>query len=205
MEQYDANDLLIFARVAEAGSFSRAAERMGMPKSSISRRITLLEERLGERLMLRTTRRLALTEFGELLLAHARQVAEEVDAAAALAQHRQERPSGRLRVTMPGDFANLLLVDMLPAFAARYPAVSLDLDLSPRRVDLLAENFDLAIRMGKLPDDTLLAARRVAEMSGSLYAAPGYLAVRGEPATPEDLAQHDALRLLGRDGEARIR
>ena len=202
MEQYDANDLLIFARVAEAGSFSRAAERMGMPKSSISRRITLLEERLGERLMLRTTRRLALTEFGLQLLVHARQVAEEVDAAAALAEHRQERPSGRLRVTMPGDFANLLLVDMLPAFAARYPAVSLDLDLSPRRADLLAENFDLAIRMGTLPDDTLLAARRVAEMSGSLYAAPSYLAARGEPGTPEDLAQHEALRLLGRDGEA---
>jgi DNA-binding transcriptional LysR family regulator len=204
MEQYDANDLLIFARVADAGSFSRAAERMGLPKSSVSRRITLLEEKLGERLMLRTTRRLALTEFGLQLLAHARQVADEVDAAAALAQHRQERPSGRLRVTMPGDFANVLLVDMLPAFAARYPAVSLDLDLSPRRVDLLAENFDVAIRMGQLPDDTLLAARRVAVFSNSLYAAPSYLARHGEPASPEELAGHEALRLLGRDGEAAV-
>ena len=84
MEQYDANDLLIFARVAEAGSFSRAAERIGLPKSTVSRRIALLEERLGERLMLRTTRRLTLTEFGNQLLEHARQVVAEVDAVKAL-------------------------------------------------------------------------------------------------------------------------
>lgn len=201
MGQLEANDLLIFARVAEAGSFSRAAERVGLPKSSVSRRIALLEERLGERLMLRTTRRLTLTEFGGQLLAHARQVADEVEAVAALAEHRQSRPSGRLRVSMPSDFANLLL-DMLAAFVALHPGVSLELDLSPRRVDLLGENFDLALRVGQLPDDALLAARRIAVFTAGLYAAPEYLAERGQPASPEELAQHDALRLLGRDGEA---
>jgi DNA-binding transcriptional LysR family regulator len=201
MEQIEANDLLIFARVAEAGSFSRAAERIGLPKSTVSRRIAGLEERLGERLMLRTTRRLTLTEFGRQLLEHGRQVAAEVDAAKALGEHRQARPSGRLRVSMPSDFAILLLADMLAAFSALHPAVSLELDLTPRRVDLLGENFDLAVRMGDLPDDALLAARRIATFAGGLYAAPAYLAERGDPATPDDLLRHDALRLFRRDGE----
>ena len=202
MEQYEPNDLLIFARVAEAGSFSRAAERVGLPKSTVSRRIAFLEEQLGERLMLRTTRRLTLTEFGLQLLEHARQVAAEVDAVKALSEYRQARPSGRLRVSMPNDFATQLLTDMLAAFIALHPAVSLELDLSPRRVDLLGENFDLAVRMGDLPDDTLLAARRIAVIPGGLYAAPSYLAERGDPASPEELDQHDTLRLLGRNGEA---
>jgi DNA-binding transcriptional LysR family regulator len=201
MEQYEPNDLLIFARVAETGSFSRAAERIGLPKSTVSRRIAFLEEQLGERLMLRTTRRLTLTEFGRQLLEHASQVAAEVDAVKALREHRQVRPSGRLRVSMPGDFATTLLTEMLAAFMALHPAVSLELDLSPRRVDLLGENFDLAVRMGDLPDDALLAARRIAVFTSGLYAAPTYLAERGDPATPEELAQHDALHLLGRNGE----
>ena len=201
MRQYEPNELLLFARVADAGSFSRAAERIGLPKSSVSRRIAAFEERLGERLMLRTTRRLTLTEFGTQLLEHARAVANEVDAVAALTEHRQARPSGRLRVSMPSDFANMLLTDALAAFVVAYPGISLELDLSPRRVDLLGENFDLVVRIGELPDDALLVARRLAVLSAGLYAAPAYLAARGEPALPEDLAQHDALRLLGRDGE----
>ncbi len=201
MEQFDPNDLLIFARVAETGSFSRAAERIGLPKSTVSRRITLLEERLGERLMLRTTRRQTLTEFGLQLLEHARQVAAEVDAVKALSEYRQARPSGRLRVSMPSDFATFLLPDMLAAFVTLHPEVSLELDLSPRRVDLLGENFDLAIRMGELPDDALLAARKLADFDAGLYAAPSYLADHGDPQTPADLARHRALRLLGRLGE----
>ena len=202
MEQSDANDLLLFFRVAEAGSFSRAAERIGLPKSTVSRRVSQLEDRLGERLMLRTTRRLTLTEFGQQLLEHARQVAAEVEAVQALSAHRQLRPSGRLRVSMPSDFAILLLTDMLAAFMALHPEVSLELDLSPRRVDLVAENFDIAVRMGELPDDALLAARRITVFSTGLYASPGYLLEHGDPASPEALAQHGALRLLGRQGEA---
>ncbi|MDY0045827.1 MAG: LysR substrate-binding domain-containing protein [Thauera propionica] len=201
MEQYDPNDLLIFARVAEGGSFTAAAERLGLPKSTVSRRISQLEERLGERLMLRTTRRLTLTEFGEALLEHARQVASEIDAVKALAESRQARPSGRLRVSMPSDFASLLLTDTLAAFSALHPAVSLELDLSPRRVDLLGENFDVAIRMGELPDDALLAARRLAVFPNGLYASPAYLAEHGEPDRPEALNTHRALRLLARTGE----
>ena len=191
----DPNDLLLFARIVECGSFSRAAERVGLPKSTVSRRIGLLEAGLGERLLLRTTRRLALTEFGASLLEHARKVAEETEAAAALVQHRQLAPSGRLRISMPGDFANLSMGLVLAAFIKRYPAISLELDLSPRRVDLLAENFDLAIRMGDLPDDASLAARRVAFSTLALYAAPAYTSVRGLPEHPDQLFGHDLLSL----------
>ncbi|MHB1372466.1 MAG: LysR family transcriptional regulator [Thauera sp.] len=201
MEQIDPNDLLIFVRVIDEGSFTAAADRLGLPKSTVSRRLSQLEERLGERLLLRTTRRLKITEFGQALLEHARQVETEVEAVAALAESRQARPSGRLRVSMPNDFANLLLTDMLAAFSALHPAVTLELDLSPRRVDLLGENFDVAIRMGELPDDTLLAARRLADFPWGLYASPAYVAEHGEPAAPEDLHRHRALRLLARTGE----
>jgi len=205
MEQYgsniDPNDLLIFAHVAELGSFSRAAERLGLPKSSVSRRLAALEQRLGERLLLRTTRRQTLTEFGALLLEHARQVVAEVDAVASLTEHRQSAPSGRLRVSMPSDFANLLLADALAEFVATQPGIHLELDLSPRRVDLLGEGFDVAIRVGDLPDDAMLAARRLSELSTGLYASAGYLAERGHPAGPEDLARHNAVGLLGVNGE----
>src|ERR1044071_2228191 len=95
------NDLLLFARVAEAGSFSRAAQRLEMPKATVSRRVSALEKQLGERLLLRSTRKLSVTEFGQSVLTHARSLADEVDATQALALNRQSRPAGRLRVTMP--------------------------------------------------------------------------------------------------------
>jgi DNA-binding transcriptional LysR family regulator len=196
------NDLLLFARIVDSGSFSKAALRVGLPKSTVSRRIALLEAKLGERLLQRTTRKLMLTEFGESLLEHARKVVEEVEAAAALVQHRQQEPSGRLRVSMPSDFANLGLTRVMTEFMARYPAISLELDLSPRRVDLVAENFDIAIRMGDLPDDSSLAARRVALEKVGLYASPSYIARRGLPESPDDLLRHDLLCLLSRNGGA---
>jgi DNA-binding transcriptional LysR family regulator len=196
------NDLLLFARIVEAGSFSMAAQRLDLPKSTVSRRIAMLEASVGERLLQRTTRRLMLTEFGASLLEHARKVAEEVEAAGALAQHRQAEPSGKLRISMPQDFANVVMADMIPRFMDRYPAVSLELDLSPRRVDLVAENFDIAIRMGDLPEDSTLAARRIALQQFGLYAAPSYLARRGLPEQPEDLLRHDLLCILSRSGGA---
>jgi len=196
------NDLLLFARIVEAGSFSRAAQRLDLPKSTVSRRIALLEASVGERLLQRTTRRLMLTEFGASLLEHARKVAEEVEAAGALALHRQAEPSGKLRISMPQDFANVVMADMIPRFMERYPAVSLEMDLSPRRVDLVAENFDIAIRMGDLPEDSTLAARRVATQQFGLYAAPSYLAQRGLPEQPDDLLRHDLLCVLSRAGGA---
>jgi DNA-binding transcriptional LysR family regulator len=199
--ELEANDLLLFARVVEEGSFSRAGERLGLPKSTVSRRVAALEAALGERLLLRTTRKLTVTDFGLSVLEHARHVASEVEQASALAQHRQAEPSGRLRVSMPGDLAHIVLAPRLADFVARYPAITLDLDLSARRVDLIGENFDVAIRMGELPDDASLAARRIAVFTGGLYASPAYLARRGTPAEPKALMQHDALLMLSRGGE----
>lgn len=197
----EANDLALFARVVDEGSFSRAGEALKLPKSTVSRRVAALEAELGERLLLRTTRKLALTDFGHTVLEHARQVSAEVEAATSLAHHRQAEPSGRLRVSMPSDFATTVLSKLLADFIARYPAISLELDLSPRRVDLIGENFDVALRMGALSDDATLAARRVANMSWGLYASPEYLRRRGTPRTPADLMNHDALLLLSRQRE----
>lgn len=200
----DPNDLLLFARVVAEGSFSRAAQRLHMPKSTLSRRLSGLETQLGERLLLRTTRKLTVTDFGHSVLQHAQQVDAEVEAALALTQHRQIQPSGRLRVSMPADFANEMLTDLMARILHQFPAISLEMDLSPRRVDLIGENFDLAIRMGNLPDDASLAARKLAVFQLGLYAAPSYLQTYGTPAEPEALMEHQSLRLLARNGEPEI-
>lgn len=197
----EANDLLLFARVVDEGSFSRAAERLGFPKSTVSRRVSALEAQLGERLLLRTTRKLTVTDFGHAVLEHARRVVEDVAAATSLAQDRQIEPTGRLRVTMPSDMANIVLAPLLAEFVLKYPAITLEVDLSARFVDLIGENFDVAIRMGELRNDASLAARRIAVFTGSLYAAPAYLARRGTPSEPEMLMEHDALRILARTGD----
>ncbi len=199
----DANDLILFAQVIETGSFSRAAERTGLPKSTLSRRITMLETKLGERLLTRSTRRLAITEFGERILEHARRLLEETEAASAMALHRQGVPRGVLRVSMPPDFVELDLTPFLLQFAASYPEVRLELDLSPRRVDLLAERFDLAVRVAsRLPDDSTLVARKLCELENGLYASPAYLARYGVPEKPQDLLEHVGLRLIGGNGDA---
>ncbi|MEF7616832.1 LysR family transcriptional regulator [Aquincola sp. MAHUQ-54] len=196
-----ADDLLLFARVADSGSFSRAAERVRLPKSTVSRRIAELERRLGERLLQRTTRKLVITEFGQGVLDHARAIAEEVDGTLALALHRQALPSGTLRVSMPADFANVVMAEMLGEFIQRHRAITLQLDLSPRRVDLIGESFDLAVRMGELSDDSQLAARQLAVFSTGLYAAPSYLSAHGDPQSPEVLSSLDGLLILSRAGE----
>jgi len=196
----DADDLLLFARVMEAGSFSRAAERVRWPKSTVSRRIAALEGRLGEKLLQRSTRRLALTDFGAGVLEHARVIASEVDGALALALHRQQRPSGRLRVTMPADFAQVL-AGVLAGFVQAHPEVNLELDLTPRRVDLIGEGFDLAIRMGDLGEDSQLAARKLGSSDKGLYASPAYLNSVGEPLLPQALESMHGLLILGRTGE----
>ena len=198
----DANDLILFAHIMDAGSFSKAAERTGLPKSTLSRRITALESKLGERLLTRSTRHLAITEFGERILDHARRLLEETEAASAMALHRQGTPRGVLRVSMPPDFRELDLTPLLLQYAASYPEVRLELDLSPRRVDLLAERFDLAVRAAsRLPDDGTLVARKLCEMTNGLYASPAYLKRYGMPASPPELLDHVGLRLIGGNGE----
>lgn len=190
----DANDLVLFALVANAGSLTRAAEQAGLPKSTLSRRLNHLEQELGERLLIRTTRRMVLTEWGEQLLEHARRLLDETQAVEALTQHRQLVPRGLLRISLPPDFAELDLPALLQCYTQKYPEVRLELDLSPRPVDMLNERFDLAIRIASvLPDDNLLVARKIAVMSVSLYASPAYLERIGIPQNPDELHQHTAL------------
>ena len=198
-----ADDLILFAHVIEAGSFSRAAERTGLPKSTLSRRISGLESQLGERLLTRSTRRLTITEFGERILDHGKRLLEETEVVAALAQHRQVSPRGVLRVSMPPDFSELDLTPLLLQYAATYPEVRLELDLSPRRVDLIAERFDIALRAAsRLPDDNTLVARQLCEFHNGLYASPAYLKRYGTPQTPEELDRHVGLGLIGGNGDA---
>jgi len=163
--------------------------------------VAALEAQLGERLLLRTTRKLTVTDFGLAVLEHAHHVVEDVAAATSLAQNRQIEPSGRLRVTMPSDLASILLARLLAEFVLQYPAIALEVDLSARFVDLIGENLDVAIRMGELRDDASLAARRIAVFTVSLYAAPAYLARRGAVSEPEALMAHDTLRILSRTGD----
>lgn len=197
-----ANDLILFAYVVDAGSFTRASELTGLPKSTLSRRIADLENLFGERLMQRSTRRLALTEFGHSMLEYARRLVEDTEAAEALALHRQLRPQGRLRVSLPPEFNELNLVEVISRFSARYPDVRLDLDLSSRRVDLITERFDLAVRVAtRLPDDSALVARQIITLRNGLYASPGYLEQRGWPQNPGDLVNHAGLVLVASTGE----
>jgi DNA-binding transcriptional LysR family regulator len=198
----DPNDLLLFARVVEEGSFSRAAERLGIPVSTASRRITGLEKRLGERLLQRTTRKLSVTELGLAVAEHARQVLLAAEAADAVANSRHLKPSGLLRVTMASDLG--VLAPFVADFLTTYPAITVEIDVSVRIVDLVGENFDVALRvgMGPLKDDASLAARPVLLLQGGLYAAPSYLKKRGAPRDPDALFDHDAVHGLTRSGEA---
>ncbi|HYR37299.1 MAG TPA: LysR family transcriptional regulator [Burkholderiales bacterium] len=196
----ESNDLLLFARVAEAGSFSRAAQRLELPVSTVSRHIADLETRLGERLFLRSTRKLTITQLGNALLEHARQVVDGVDAASELADNRQLKPSGRLRVSAPPNL--MLLESFFVEFLVAYPSITLQLDFSMRAVDIIAEGFDVALRVGELRDDAALAARPIVELHGGLYASPAYLESHGTPKEPEDLLAHHAVHSLSRTGEA---
>lgn len=197
-----ANDLILFAHVIDAGSFSRAADRIGLPKSTLSRRITQLENQLGERLLTRSTRKLTITDFGERILEHARRLVEETEAAQSLALHRQVVPQGTLRISLPPEFRELSVVTLIRRFHQAYPQVKLELDLSARRVDLIAERFDLAVRIAaRLPDDSTLIARQVAVLRNGLYASPGYLAQHGVPDKPSDVLQHTGLVIIPSSGE----
>lgn len=197
-----ANDLILFAHVIDAGSFTRASEHTGLPKSTLSRRLSELEDELGERLMQRSTRRLVLTDFGESILEYARRLSDETEAATALAQHRQVTPHGTLRVSLPPEFRELSIVDIMTEFSRQYPNVRLELDLSSRRVDIIAERFDVAVRAAtQLPDDSSLVARRVTTLKNGLFANPEYLKRHGVPKTPADLTGHTGLVLVTSGGD----
>lgn len=204
MEQanFSADDLILFSTIVEQETLVRAAEFLGMPKATVSRRLAKLEATLGQRLLLRTTRRLTLTEFGMAFLDHSRRVAEEVGVVQDFVRSQELRPRGRLRVSMPGDYAKQNFARAIATFIESYPEIQLDLDLSSRRVDLIAERYDLAIRMGTLTNDSSVVARKIDEQRFGLYASPIYLALHPALKHPNELQQHVTVRLLSARGSA---
>jgi DNA-binding transcriptional LysR family regulator len=185
-------DMVLFVEVARAGSFTKAAQRLGLPTSTLSRRIQALERSLKIKLMLRTTRSVELTEAGTIYL---KRCADIVDAAKIAHENIRDLtnvPRGHLRVSLTGDFGPIFIAPYLAIFRKSYPEITFDLDMTPYRVDLATEPFDLALRIGALEDSSLIA-RRLALLKVALYAAPSYLASRGTLKRPEDLELHDAI------------
>lgn len=181
-----------FAKVVESGSFARAAERLSLSTSAVSRQVADLEAHLDVRLLNRTTRRLSLTEAGQSFYERCVQLLADLEEAEASVRPVTLEPKGTLRITCGVTFGERYLAPALAEFAALHPGVTFDLDLSDRAVDLVEEGFDLAIRIGAIGPQTLVS-RRLGTTALVCCAAPAYLAERGTPRAPQDLAQHDCL------------
>lgn len=186
------NDMALFVEVVRAMSFRRAADAIGVPNSTLSRRVSALEKAIGLRLLHRTTRKLELTEAGQIYYERCKRIVDEAKLAHEQLGDLLAQPSGVLRASLPVDFATTYLAPLMAEFARRYPGMRFDFDLTPRRVDLVAEPFDVAIRMGESQASGLIA-RQLASLSTHLYASPGYLASAGEPLQPTDLSRHECL------------
>lgn len=186
-------DYRLFALVVETGSISGAGQRLGLSPAAASKRLAALEERLGVRLVHRTTRRLATTEAGQAFYEEVRLLVAAAAAAEARVSGRAKHPSGLLRITAPTSFGRLRVAPHLPAFLDRYPEVSAELLLDDGYADLPGQRIDVAIRIGAQPGDTGLAARLLAPNRRVLCAAPRYLEAHGEPAALADLSRHRLL------------
>jgi DNA-binding transcriptional LysR family regulator len=190
------DDIRAFVEVVEAGGFGRAARRLGVSKSIVSRRISRLEADLGARLLSRTTRGISPTEAGLEFKARSERILSDLDEARDAVAHRSGEIVGHLRVSVPVSFGLRHVAPVLADLAARHPKLAIEAAYSDRVVDLVAERFDAAIRLGTLKDSTLVA-RRIAPIHTVLVASPAYLARRGPPATPEDLTKHECLLYTG--------
>jgi DNA-binding transcriptional LysR family regulator len=182
----------IFVRVVEKGGFSAAAEEAGLSPTMVGKHVRQLEEQLGVRLLNRTTRRQSLTEIGQLYFERCKQALLEIEAADASVKQMQLLPRGVLRVTAPATFGGQMLAAVVRGYLERYPDVELDLSLNDRIVDLVEEGFEVAIRIGALPDSSLIA-RPLQPYRAMVCAAPEYLARCGTPRTPQQLAAHNCL------------
>jgi DNA-binding transcriptional LysR family regulator len=183
--------LALFVRTVESGSFSKAAREFGLSQPSVSRTIAALERRLGVKLLVRTTRQVSVTDAGEALLARARDALLAIDEAEGAARGA-DHLSGVLRVALPPEYGVRRIVPLLPAFFARHPLLKIDLMMSDRFENLIAEGADLALRIGDLPDSTFVA-RKLESARRLFIAAPSYLARRGAPASLADLGRHDLI------------
>jgi DNA-binding transcriptional LysR family regulator len=190
MDRIDA--MQAFVTVADLKGFAPAARKLGLSPSGVTRLIAALEDRLGARLLQRTTRQVTLTDAGARYLERARRILSDVEEAESAAEGERTRPGGRLVVSAPNGFGRLHVSPVMSAYLKRYPEVSADLRLSDRMINLVEEGVDLAVRIGHLPDSTLVA-RHVGEMRRIVVASKEYLKRRGEPKTPEAIADHDTI------------
>lgn len=186
----------VFERVAERGSFAGAAQDTGLTASAVSKLVTRLEQRLGVRLITRTTRRLALTSEGETFLRRSREILAAIEAAETEVAAGRLAARGRLRVLAPPVLAVDQLAPIVPAFLARHPRITFDFLVTNRVVDLVKENVDVALQTGTLGSSTLVA-RKIADLEQVICASPHYLARHGRPVVPSDLAQHSCLTMSG--------
>jgi DNA-binding transcriptional LysR family regulator len=196
------DDVALFVRVVDEGSFTRAARSVGVPTSTVSRTLTRLEEALGTRLLQRGSRKITLTEAGTVLLTEARAPLVAVREALVAASEEQRQPRGVLRLTAVADLSPLVAT-LVTTFTTRFPEVSVDAMLTSRTVDLVAEGVDVAIRAAKELRDSSMVARRIADLQAWLVASPDYLKRRGTPVAPDDLRDHDCVLFRARGGRAR--
>lgn len=198
------SDIAVFVHVVRSGSFTAAAEKLGLSKSVVSKYVTRLEDRLGARLLNRTTRRLSLTEVGQAFFERSQRALDEIEEAETEVSRLQGEPRGELRLSSPMSFGILHVAPLLPAFQARYPDLTVDMVLDDRKTDLVDEGFDLAIRIGELPDSSLVA-RRLGPCRHVVCGSPEYFARNGVPQSPEDLAEYPALTYRYQDAPAEWR
>lgn len=185
-------DLSAFVAVVETGSFTAASDRLDIAKSAISRRVSMLEERLGAQLLRRTTRRLNLTDTGQSFYERAARILADLEEAESAVAQEHGELRGSLKLALPQSFAVLQMHEPLAEFSRLHPRLKFDLDLNDRRVDLLEEGVDLAIRIGHLQDSSLIA-RKLFDACTVVCASPGYLNKHGTPTQPEQLVDHDCL------------
>lgn len=188
----DLNDTLVFVKVVELGSFTAAARTLHLPKTTVSRKVHELEERLGAQLLHRTTRKLGLTEAGNIYFTHCQRIARDLDEAESAVGELQGGPRGWLRVTATHAVGNFWIAPLLGEFHARHPEVRVELLLSNDNLDIIAGEIDVAMRVGTLADSNL-AARRLSVLHTAVYATPSYVERFGEPLHPDDLVHHRAL------------
>lgn len=185
-------DIAVFVEVVEAGSFTAASGRLSLSKAVVSKYVTRLENRLGARLLNRTTRRLSLTEAGRVLYDRSRGALEEIDGARAAVSRLNQAPRGTLRINAPMSFGVLHVAPVIPTFLERYPELSVDMELDDRKVDVVAGGYDVSVRIAALPDSSLVA-RRLGPCRHAVVASPAYLERRGRPSSPGELGGHDVL------------
>ena len=191
----------LFNKVAETGSFSAAGRAIGLAPSSVSRQISALEDDLGTRLFNRTTRKLHLTEAGEIYHSHTERILADIDEATAAVSELQDNPRGILRLNIPVVFGRRYIANTLPEFQERYPEVEVELQVTDHYVDLIEDGADLAIRVGGLTNTSFIA-RKLVGIRRLLVASPGYIAEHGLPKKPADLLSHNCIRYRVNPGES---